>query len=917
MPTASARREPLQLLAIGAVALSILLVPTAVWLSSHRELAGLPSGLIGNDGFLVDSDQSNEGSARRPRPHTIPLTGGDLARGIAAPEGFVVERLFALPPGDDSLVCLAFDPQGRILAGAQYAGIVRIDLDGGTLGARPSTETLPLTDGTTCPLQSVQGLAFLGNDLFAVTGAMADQPAGLWKLRDPEGDGVFAAPELWCPLTGSMGEHGPHQILVGPDGWIWLAAGNHTDMPGPADSRVPLVLGEDRLGKRMWDPNGHAVGLTAPGGWIMRFDPTRDARELVAVGFRNPVDLAFGPHGEAFTYDADMEWDMGMPWYRPTRVNHVVSGVDFGWRSGSWKWSDWYPDSLGSVVDIGPGSPCGVLWSEDLAFPEPWRSSLFLLDWTFGTMYACALSPDGASWNGEPMVFLTGSPLPLVDAVAGPDGAMYVVTGGRRLPSAIERVRWTGEDVGRVAAPAAETAEASQRKRLESLHRPAEDMPALLSQIEPALASEDPAIRSAARIALEHQAASRWSAWALSPDRTNSRAAIMACLALARCGEAQDVEAARARLLSLPLADLSRDDRADALRALAVSCARVAPSAESARSMRRELEPLFPAHDAAIDGELVELLVAAESREVVTRALELVGTRTPAVASNEAAQAAQAMLIARNSQYGRDVERTTRTQPPTDDIRLVAAIRLSRVGWNAPLRDRYAAWFAVHAGAQGGNSYAGFIERIRQEAMESIPMTAAERAQFDRLSKPAGAGASAGLESISPPQGPGQQWTTASLAAAMRGDGGGSIPAQVARGREIFVAALCASCHRADDVGGASGVGGPDLTTLASRFTIDDVARAICEPAATVSDQYQFTEFTMRDGSVIVGRVVQELPARVRVMESLLAPESTRELAAADIQSRRVWQGSPMMPGLLDRCSAEEARALAAFLELR
>ncbi len=893
------------------MALSVLLVPSAVWLVGHRR------ELIGTDGFLVDSDQSN-GMDRtsRPRPLTIPLTGGDASRGIAAPEGFVVEQVYGVPAGDDSLVCLAFDPQGRILTGAQYAGIVRIDLGRGAPGAAPGspppTESLPLTDGTPCPLRSVQGLAFTGNDLFAVTGAMADQPAGLWKLRDPEGDGVFSMPEIWCEFTGQMGEHGPHQIVVGPDGWIWLAAGNHTDMPGPAGSRVPLVFAEDRLGKRLWDPNGHAVGLTAPGGWIMRFDPTRDARELVAVGFRNPVDLAFGPHGEAFTYDADMEWDMGMPWYRPTRVNHVVSGVDFGWRSGSWKWGDWYPDSLGSVVDIGPGSPCGVLWSDDLQFPEPWRSSLFLLDWTFGTMYACALTPDGATWNAEPTVFLTGSPLPLVDAVAGPDGAMYVVTGGRRLPSAIERLRWTGGEVGVAAAPAAETAEASQRKQLESLHKPAEDMPALLAQLEPALASEDPAIRGAARIALEHQAASRWGAWALSPDRATPRATIRACLALARCGESQEVEAARARLLSMPLAELPRDDRADALRAIAVTCARVTPTTESALVMRRVLEPLFPARDPAIDGELVELLVAAESREVVTRALDLVGTRTPAVASNDAAQAA---LVARNAQYGRDVERTTRTRPPTEDIRLMAAIRLSRVGWNGPLRDRYAAWFAVHAGAQGGNSYAGFIERIRKEAGESIPMTAAERAQFERLSSPAAIEASG---SVHPPQGPGQQWTTASLAAAMRSSSGAEpSAAQLTRGRELFVAALCASCHRAGDVGGASGVGGPDLTTLAGRFSIDDLARAICEPAATVSDQYQFTEVTMRDGSVIVGRIVEESPARVIVMESLLAPDAAREIDASDIQSRRVWPGSPMMPGLLDRCSPDEVRALAAFLGLR
>jgi glucose/arabinose dehydrogenase len=60
--------------------------------------------------------------------------------------------------------------------------------------------------------------------------------------------------------------------------------------------------------------------------------------EAYAMGFRNPYDLAFNPEGELFTFDSDMEWDVGLPWYRPTRVNHLVAGAEFGWRSG---WSTW------------------------------------------------------------------------------------------------------------------------------------------------------------------------------------------------------------------------------------------------------------------------------------------------------------------------------------------------------------------------------------------------------------------------------------------------------------------------------------------------------------------------------------------------------------------------------------------------
>jgi hypothetical protein len=43
-------------------------------------------------------------------------------------------------------------------------------------------------------------------------------------------------------------------------------------------------------------------------------------------------------------------------------VNHAVSAAEFGWRYGTGKWPDYYADSLGAVVDIGLGSPTGIVF---------------------------------------------------------------------------------------------------------------------------------------------------------------------------------------------------------------------------------------------------------------------------------------------------------------------------------------------------------------------------------------------------------------------------------------------------------------------------------------------------------------------------------------------------------------------------
>ena len=49
--------------------------------------------------------------------------------------------------------------------------------------------------------------------------------------------------------------------------------------------------------------------------------------EIFASGFRNIFDGGVNRDGELFTYDADMEYDFNTSWYRPTRINHVVSGA--------------------------------------------------------------------------------------------------------------------------------------------------------------------------------------------------------------------------------------------------------------------------------------------------------------------------------------------------------------------------------------------------------------------------------------------------------------------------------------------------------------------------------------------------------------------------------------------------------------
>src|SRR5206468_9850774 len=164
-------------------------------------------------------------------------------------------------------------------------------------------------------------------------------------------------------------------------------------------SRGPLIWGEDHLLPRMPDGNGFMAGVLAPGGCVYRVDPDGKNWELISNGYRNPYDMAFNRHGELFTFDADMEWDMNTPWYRPTRVCLVSSGSEYGWRNGAGKWPPYYPDNLPAVLNVGPGSPTGVASGYGAKFPAKYQEAFFICDWSYGKMYAMHLTPDGAAYS--------------------------------------------------------------------------------------------------------------------------------------------------------------------------------------------------------------------------------------------------------------------------------------------------------------------------------------------------------------------------------------------------------------------------------------------------------------------------------------------------------------------------------------
>ena len=849
---------------------------------------------------------------------------------FAVPPGFAVERLFVVPRDElGSWVSLTVDPEGRLIASDQGdKGLVRISpapLDG---SGETIVEKLPAA------ITGAQGLLWAFDALYVVCNGGTG--SGLYRVTDSDGDDMPDKVEKLREFQGG-GEHGPHNILVSPDGQrLVVICGNHTKVPfevrnvtepqtmggmreaqrrvelaADGSSRLPANWDEDVIIPRMWDGNGHAAGILAPGGYIASTDPAGKTWEVWSAGYRNPYDFAFNADGELFAYDADMEWDFGTPWYRPTRVNHATSGSELGWRSGTAKWPPSYADSLPALVDIGPGSPVGASFGYGARFPGKYQRALYVCDWTFGTMYAIHLEPSGSTYAGTKEEFVSRTPLPLTDVVVGRDGAMYFTVGGRGGQSELYRVTYQGpEPTAAVdARDQRGAAERGLRRELEAFHRRADDPAAAVAKALPALAHPDRFIRYAARVALEHQPVELWQSRALAGPQP--LAVIEGAIAVARQAEPAAQTAVLAALAVIDPKALSPADRLALVRAYQLALIRLgAPTPEAARAIADRFLPLFPSGSYDLDRELASLLVAVRAPGIASKLTAQLTKPTESAAGTNLAPSEDDLrrLIERNAGYGSAVRASLEKRSDLLQIHYAYVLRTLRdlpgsPMWTAADRTAYYQWFAGASEWAGGNSFRKFLANIEAESLAG--MTENEKLALETL----------GIRKpyvpppLPKPVGPGRKWSVEEvLAAAEQGMGKGSRSFE--QGKKAFAAARCIVCHR---FGGDGGATGPDLTQAGGRFQLKDLVEAIVEPSRVVSDQYKASVVQTAAGKVITGRVVAETADAITIVTDPEDATKFVQVRRSEIDEITPSSASLMPAGLLDQLNEQEVLDLLAY----
>lgn len=501
---------------------------------------------------------------------------------------------------------------------------------------------------------------------------------------------------------------------------------------------------------------------------------------------------------------------------------------------------------------------------------------MFALDWTYGRVLAIHTTPRGASYRGSAETFLRGRPLNVTDVDFGPDGAMYLITGGRKTQSALYRIEYVGPPVDESPRTEQQRARIAYSRQARKLRKRLEELHGLTSEgaVEiawPLLDHPDPAIRHAARIAVEHQPVDRWQERALQEERIT--ASLTSLMSLAAEADSKTLGRIIARLNEIPLKDLAESNKWTALRTYQICLDRGVRLGNGIQdAVISKIDSVYPDPSPAVNLLSSKLLARLNSPSVVSKTLALLDE------TDEQAAKLHYLFILGNVKND----------------------------WTNELRQNYLRQLRGMRDFRGGEGMPGFIARITAQAMSVLKGDELAKAvsflkQDTSLEEPVVASDRKLV----------RRWTTDELLAAIRQDSG---QVDFERGSTMFAVAQCVLCHRMGNRGSAIG---PDLTSVAARFSTRDLLESTIDPSKVVAEQYQSDVITTIHGKVINGRIVPSGDYRsptLRIATDPLDPAKTIAIIKSEIESHTRSPISRMPEGLLDTLRQEEILDLIAYI---
>jgi putative heme-binding domain-containing protein len=831
------------------------------------------------------------------------------------PPGFHIQRVATQEQSGGSYD-LCFDAQGRLLVGDGNAVRRLKDKDGN--GVYDGYEVIATGLGPRGP----QGLLVWGDRLYAVGGD------GLQLFEGYESGGPLVHRGRLGAELNTGGDHDAHTIFRGPDDHIYLMAGNGSGI-------------RDRL---------HITETNSPVMFereasVFRISPDGKKWECIGSGGRNPPSLGMNYLGELFSFDSDMEWDVGLPWYRPVRLNHWVIGGDQGWQEVG-AYPPYYIDCLPGILEVGRGSPNWGVFYEHYLFPAKYRGSFLVCDYrwkresndqysTTGRLVAFFLKRAGAGWRATMETLARPKPngrdkngkriqFALVDIDVAGDGDLYVSDHNQ----GIWRITYDGPNEGGRKGEldpwevsAMDAWRAGLRGDVTSLVRFLRDkdpfvrrraaealtrwsVPEARAPLIEALNDPERLVQYVAMCALAHHPLSEWldQAVAKKHPQTQMRALVAGTIRRETIPEPKVQEVVRSLLTS----KLSSEDQLDLLRVIALF-----PKAAGA-DVERFLLAGFPDSDRNVRWEKVRLMGEFRVAKAFAPLLRELETETNHVTQFHIAQATARL----RSGWTADEER-----------RLLNWFLATQQGWFAQFAGKGvefpAFWqtvltdFAANhreafMGASNKIDLASLMGTVFIDSLAVERLTALSEKETSpeirkkivrALKKFPGAAVSEPAPVAKAAEKP-EEEIHKFILAAKGGD--------ATRGAKVYEALQCNSCHGGGVTPGREGrFFGPDLAGIAQRLTKAELADALVYPSKRVEDRFKGVEIEFTDATPLTGFITAQDADAVTLADR----EQVHRIPRSKIRSINPQSSSLMPDKLLNRLSSDELRDLLAFLE--
>jgi putative heme-binding domain-containing protein len=255
-----------------------------------------------------------------------------------------------------------------------------------------------------------------------------------------------------------------------------------------------------------------------------------------------------------------------------------------------------------------------------------------------------------------------------------------------------------------------------------------------------------------------------------------------------------------------------------------------------------------------------------------------------------------------------DIANMLANVPPAQQTYFATVLGGAKSGWTSASQEEYFKWIRNALTAyKGGRSYVGFLDRARKMALANVA-----KADFDKYDEMSGgklltANGNDLVNTGVQPEGPGRRWTVEDALPLMDT----LVGRDLVKGKAMYAATLCLSCHTMQGEGGAIG---PDLSQLGTRFSAKDILDATINPSAVISEQYHATTLELKAGGSIVGRLTDQDDVNYYVSQNPFSPDDIRTVPKNTVSIAKNSDISIMLPGLINRLNHEELRDLMAYL---